>query len=59
MKDEEKLKLWNEFNVKYKEYLLTNDDKWMINYNKLIEFFDINQKILVVFLYYLSKQTRL
>ena len=35
---EERMKIWEDFSEKYKEYLLSDDEKWDINLKKLIHF---------------------
>ena len=44
MKDEDKRKKWDELLENYKEYIKSNDELWYENYNKLIEFFENNER---------------
>ena len=44
MKDEEIVKLWEEFIENYKEYFQTNNDIWINNLNKTKKFIDENKK---------------
>jgi ribosomal RNA-processing protein 8 len=44
MKDEKRYILWNDFNIKYKEYLLTNEEKWYNKFEELKLFIDTHKK---------------
>jgi superfamily II DNA or RNA helicase len=44
MKDEEIIKLWEEFIENYKEYFLTNNEIWKNNLNKCEKYIDENKK---------------
>jgi hypothetical protein len=38
------VELWNEFNKEFSNYMLTNDDKWLIKFNLIKEYIDTNKK---------------
>jgi len=44
METEERRKLWDEFIVKYKEYLVSDDEKWDTKFEELKQFINNNQK---------------
>jgi superfamily II DNA or RNA helicase len=44
MKDQTKYTLWTEFKEEYKEYLLTDEEKWYENFEELKLFIDENKK---------------
>jgi uncharacterized protein YpuA (DUF1002 family) len=44
MKEENIRKIWEEFIEEYKKYLLTNEDKWLVDLDKLKEFIFNNGK---------------
>ena len=45
MKNEKNHTLWEEFVDEYKEYMLSNSEKWFIKLNKLKEYIDENKKL--------------
>ena len=44
MKNENIRKYWKEFIEKYKQYFLSNNDEWLINFNNLKKYIDENNK---------------
>jgi ribosomal RNA-processing protein 8 len=44
MKDETKYELWTQFLEEYKEYFISNDDKWFNIFEELKDFIDANKK---------------
>lgn len=44
LKYENILKIWQQFNNEYKKYLLTNEETWYDNLNKLKSYIDENKK---------------
>ena len=39
MGDTDKRILWEQLKTTYQSYFISNDDKWMLNYNELIKYF--------------------
>ena len=44
MKNEDIIKIWKEFIEEYKDYLLTGEELWLNNLEKIKEFININGK---------------
>jgi hypothetical protein len=44
MKNDERHDMWCKFIEQYNEYFMSNDDLWNINFDKLKEFIDTNNK---------------
>ena len=44
MDNENIRKLWEDFTEKYKEYLLSNEEKWIQKLNEVIKYIDKNHK---------------
>ena len=45
MKDEDKRQIWKDFIGEYKEYFITDEEKWLDNLEKLKSFININNKV--------------